>query len=94
MPTWINALGACGFGAFYGYVAIYIMKRYLPPISPTPPKIKEIVVALIALTGGGAMGALVRSVDRVNYMGPYGIGILIGAAANTAITIWLGTRRV
>jgi hypothetical protein len=93
MPILINAIGAIGFGVFYGYLTIYIMKRYLPPISQTPPKIKDIVIALTTIAGGGVMGTLVRSIDKINYLGPYGIGLVVGAIANTVITIWFGLHQ-
>jgi hypothetical protein len=92
MPTWINALGASGFGIFYGYVVIYILKRYLTTLADQPPNIRELVSALISLTAGGVMGGLVRSVDGVNFIGAYGIGLTIGAMLNVAITIWLGLK--
>jgi hypothetical protein len=92
MPIWMNALGASGFGMFYGYVAIYILKRYLPPLAEQSPNVKELVSALVSLAAGGIMGGLVRSIDGINFIGAYGIGLIIGATLNVAITIWLGLR--
>ncbi len=92
MPTWINALGASGFGMFYGYVAIYILKRYLPPLAEQTPQVKELVSALISLAAGGVMGILVRSIDGINFIGAYGIGLVLGAALNVVVTIWLGLK--
>lgn len=90
MPTWINALGASGFGMFYGFVAIYILKRYLPPIADQTPKVKDLVSSLISLVAGGIMAEMVRSIDGVNFIGAYGLGLTLGAALNVVATIWLG----
>lgn len=92
MPNWINALGAIGFGMFYGYVSIYILKRYLPPLANQLPQVKELVSALVSLAAGGAMGILVRSVDGINLIGTYGIGLTLGATLNVLVTIWLGLK--
>jgi hypothetical protein len=90
MSIVVNAIGAGGFGMFYGYVTLYILKRYLPPLSQDTPKIRELVSALLALTAGGVMGAMVRSIDGVNYIGAYGIGLVLGTMLNVTVTIWLG----
>jgi hypothetical protein len=90
MSTTVNAIGAAGFGMFYGYVTLYILKRYLPPLSQDAPKIKELISALLALAAGGAMGAMVRSIDGINFIGAYGIGLVLGTMLNVAVTIWLG----
>lgn len=90
MPTFINALGAAGFGAFYGYISLYILKRYLPPLSQAAPDVKDLVCALLSLAAGGTMGILVRTIDGINYLGTYGLGLVLGAMLNIGITIWLG----
>ncbi len=38
MSIAINAIGAGGFGMFYGYITLYILKRYLPPLSQDAPE--------------------------------------------------------
>ncbi len=90
MPVWINACGISGIGIVYGYVLFYVLKRYLPPFSQAPPSIKEMVVSLGSLGGGSAIGVFVTSLDGISYIGPYGLGLLIGASANIAITLALG----
>ena len=92
MSTLVNAIGAAGFGMFYGYITLYILKRYLPPLSQDAPRIKELVSALLALAAGGVMGAMVRTIDGVNYIGVYGIGLVLGTMLNVTVTIWLGFR--
>lgn len=90
MPRWITACGIGGIGVVYGYVLFYVLKRYLPPFSQTPPAIKELVLSLASLGGGGAIGAFVTSLDGINYIGPYGLGLLVGAATNVIVTLCLG----
>ena len=90
MSTVVNAIGAVGFGMFYGYITLYILKRYLPPLSQDTPRIRELISALLALAAGGAMGAMVRNIDGVNYVGGYGIGLVLGTMVNVTVTIWLG----
>ncbi len=90
MSTLVNAIGAGGFGMFYGYITLYILKRYLPPLTQDTPKMRELVSALLTLTAGGVMGAMVRNIDGVNYVGAYGIGLMLGTMFNVIVTIWLG----
>ena len=90
MSTLVNALGAGGFGIVYGYITLYILKRYLPPLSKETLKIRELVSALLTLAAGGVMGVMVRNIDGVNYIGVYGIGLMLGSLCNVALTIWIG----
>jgi hypothetical protein len=72
---------------------MYILKRYLPPLAQSSPSIKELVLSLASLGGGSAIGAFVVSLDGVNYVGPYGLGLFVGAAANISLSLWLGLGR-
>jgi hypothetical protein len=92
MPFWMNVLGAAGFGMFYGYVAMYILKRYVPPLADQTPNVKELVSSLTSLVTGGIMAGLVRSIDGVNFVGAYGLGLALGAGLNVIITIWLSFK--
>jgi len=69
-----------------GYILIYSVKRQLPPVSKSRTALKEVVMSLVWIGIGGTIGAAVISLDGVNYIGPYGIGLLAGVAANVAIT--------
>ena len=48
--------------------------------------------AFVSSVGGEMMGTLVRPIDGINFMGMYGIGLMIGGALNISITIWLGLK--
>lgn len=86
MSIWITALGVSGIGAVYGFVLFYAIKRCLPPIADQSPSFKEIVSSFVAI-GIGLLGASLLTVDGINYIGPYGIGMFVGAAINTGITL-------
>jgi len=87
MPIWINALGVTSIGIFYGYILLYTLKRYLPPVSQHSPSLKELALLLVTLGFGGVIGVSVTSIDNINYMGLYGLGLLIGLATNVAFTV-------
>lgn len=87
MPIWITAMGIGSIGTVYGYVLFYVLKRYLPPVIPEPPSFKELLLSVTSLGMGSAIGASLVSLDGMNYIGPYGIGMLIGATINTIITL-------
>ena len=86
MPIWINALGIGSIGVVYGYVLFYALKRYLSPASQERPTLRELFVALATLSAGGIIGASVTTMDAINYIGPYGIGLLLGSALNCALS--------
>ena len=86
MPLWITASGVGGIGFVYGYSLLYVLKRYLPPISMNPPSFKELILALVYFSVGGTIGAAFTLVDGVNMIGPYGIGFLLGMVANIVMT--------
>lgn len=87
MPIWINALGVAGLGVVYGYLAFYALKRYLPPATKQPPRLRELLVFLATLGLGGAIGAPLAAVDGISYVGPYGLGLLGGLLANIAVSV-------
>lgn len=92
MPLWITAVGIGSYGVFYGYVMFYVLKRYLPPVSQTPPALKELVFTLASLGGSGVIGAWITAVDGVNLAGPYGLGLLIGLVLNVMMSYLIYTR--
>lgn len=92
MPLWITAIGIGSYGVFYGYVMFYVLKRYLPPVSQTPPALKELVFTLASLGGSGVIGAWITAVDGVNLTGPYGLGLLIGLVLNVMMSYLIYMR--
>lgn len=82
MPIWLSALGVWGIGVVYGYILFYSLKRYMPPVTERPPSLRELVLFLAAMGLSGVMGASFASLDDVNYVGPYGLGLLLGMTAN------------
>ena len=89
MPIWINALGIGGIGMVYGYVLIYALKRFLPPVAEDSISVKELILLLSALGMSSILGTAFGSMDGVNYIGPYGLGFVSGAAANIGVTVLL-----
>lgn len=87
MPIWVNALGVAGMGAMYGYLTFYVLKRYLPPTTERPPRLRDLLLFLLALGLSGAIGAPFISLGGVNYVGPYGVGLLFGLVANIAVSV-------
>jgi hypothetical protein len=86
MPLWINAIGTASIGCVYGYVLLYVIKRYLPPVAAQSPALKDLVLFLTSLSIGGVIGASITSIEGINYVGPYGIGLLLGFVANISVT--------
>jgi len=87
MPLWVTACGIASIGAVNGYILFYSVKRYVPPVSGAHSSLKEVALSLMWIGIGGTIGAAVISLDGVNYIGPYGMGLLAGVAANVAMTI-------
>ena len=87
MDTQITAYGIAGIGFTCGYVMFFALKRYLPPISNQLHRPQEIVLLVMSLTGGGFLGKQFVSLQGVNYVGPYGIGIFIGLITNIMVTL-------
>jgi hypothetical protein len=87
MPTWITALGVAGIGVMYGYLTFYALKRYLPPATKRPPRLRDLLLFLVTLGLGGAIGAPFLWIGGVSYVGPYGLGLLAGLVANIAVSV-------
>lgn len=87
MPIWITALGVAGMGAMYGYFAFYVLKRYLPPVTSEPPQMRELLFLLVTIGLSGAIGAPFAEADGVSYIGPYGLGLLIGVLGNLVVSV-------
>jgi hypothetical protein len=87
MPIWLNALGVAGIGVVYGYTIFYSLKRYMPPVARRPPSIRELLLFLVAMGLSGAIGSSFVSLDGVNYVGPYGLGLLGGMVANIVLSV-------
>jgi len=87
MPIWITAFGVAGMGAMYGYFAFYALKRFLPPVAKHPPRVREVLFFLVTLGLSGAIGAPFIAVDGVNYVGPYGLGLLAGLLVNIVLSV-------
>lgn len=47
----------------------------------------EVITVLAAVGAGGAIGGAFIALEKVNYLGPYGIGLLLGTAVNIYFTI-------
>ena len=95
MPIWINAIGIGCIGVSLGYVMLFALKRYLPmpstPAASQVPSIKELLLFLISLSAPGVVGltSTITSVDGINFIGAYGIGLLVGLIANIAVSLHL-----
>lgn len=87
MPIWINAVGIGCMGCVYGYVLFYSFKRHHPPIVQSSLSIRDTVSLLAAIGVGGVLGAAFRSLEGINYVGPYGIGLLLGVMINVILTL-------
>lgn len=89
MPVWIDSLGIASIGVVYGYVLFYALKRYMPPTTQAPLTVKELLLLLTTLGLSGGISAAFVSVNGINQIGPYGIGLLIGSATNVGLSLWL-----
>lgn len=87
MPILITALGVGCIGTVYGYILFYSFKRHHPPVAEEPLPLNEVISLLAAVGAGGALGSVFLALEGVNYVGPYGIGLLLGVAANVLLTI-------
>ena len=87
MPIWISAIGVGCIGIVCGYTLFYSLKRHQPPTTQSPLPIGEVISLLAAVGAGGVVGGAFIALEKVNYIGPYGIGLLIGLAANVVLTI-------
>jgi len=89
MPVWIDSLGIASIGVVYGYILFYALKRYMPPVTQAPLTVKELLLLLTTLGLSGGISAAFVSVNGINQIGPYGIGLLIGSATNVGLSLWL-----
>lgn len=97
MPIWINALGIGCIGASLGYILLFALKRYLPPLTPLAqqsPTLKDVLLFLVSLSMPGLVGlsasiTAITAVDGINYIGAYGIGLFFGLTANVAVSLHL-----
>lgn len=88
MPIWINAIGISCIGMVCGYLIFYSYKRLHPPISEHPLPIGEVITLLTAVGAGGVIGSAFIVLEGVNYVGAYGIGLLLGIMTNVGLTMW------
>jgi hypothetical protein len=87
MSVQFNTIGIIGFGAFYGYVLLFIVKRCLPPTFHEPPSMKSLTVLLTSVGLGSIIGTSTTSIDGINYIAAYGLGLCVGLIANIIITL-------
>lgn len=88
MPIWINAIGVSCIGVVCGYLIFYSYKRQHPPMSERPLPVGEVITLLTAVGAGGVIGGAFIALEGVNYVGAYGIGLLLGITVNAALTVW------
>lgn len=83
---WFDYFGVGSIGIVYGWVLFWVLKQYLPPIAETPTPFKELFPSLIMLVFGGSIGSVLTELHSVSYIGPYGVGFLIGSISNLGVT--------
>lgn len=89
MPVWVDSLGIASIGVVYGYILFYALKRYMPPATQAPLTVKELLLLLTTLGLSGGISAAFVSVNGINQIGPYGMGLLVGSAINVGLSLWL-----
>lgn len=87
MPIWITALGVGCIGVVCGYILFYSLKRSQPPTASIPLSMREVITILAAVGAGGAIGGAFIALEKINYIGPYGIGLLLGTSINVYLTL-------
>lgn len=87
MPQIVSVIGIACIGVVCGYVLFYSLKRNQPPISSAPLPISEVVVLLAAIGAGGVIGGAFIALEGINYIGAYGVGLLLGVAINVYLTM-------
>ena len=87
MPIWITAIGVGCIGTVCGYILFYSLKRNQPPTTTVPLSMHEVISTLAAVGAGGVLGGAFLALEKINYMGPYGIGLLLGLSANVYMTL-------
>ena len=88
MPVWISAIGIGCIGMVCGYLVFYSYKRLNPPLNRHALQVGEVITLLTAVGAGGAIGSAFIALEGVNYVGAYGIGLLLGVVANIGLTMW------
>ena len=89
MNIWITAIGIGCIGIVYGYLLFYTYKRHHAPIVENSMPIGQALSVLAAIGAGGILGGAYLLLEGVNYIGPYGIGFLLGVAVNVLLTLRL-----
>lgn len=84
MNIWVTAIGVGCIGAVYGYMLFYSYKRHHKEM---PLPINQVIALLVAIGSGGVIGGAFLVLEGVNYIGPYGIGLLLGLASNILLTM-------
>lgn len=84
MNIWITSIGISCIGVVYGYLLFYSYKRHHVE---TPLPISQVITLLVAIGTGGVIGGAFLALEGVNYIGPYGIGLLIGVSVNVILTM-------
>ncbi len=87
MPIWITATGIGCIGVVCGYILFYSLKRNQPPTTSIPLSMREVISILAAVGAGGAIGGAFIALEKINYIGPYGIGLLLGTSVNVYLTM-------
>jgi hypothetical protein len=87
MPIWITATGVGCIGVVCGYILFYSLKRNHPPATTIPLSMHEVISTLAAVGAGGVLGGAFIALEKINYMGPYGIGLLLGTSVNVFLTL-------
>jgi len=88
MPIWTSAIGVACIGAVCGYILFYSFKRHHPPTVPSPLPVTEVITLLAAVGAGGVIGGAFLALEGINYIGPYGIGLLFGTSTNVLLTLF------
>jgi len=84
---WVNLFGIGCIGTVCGYILFYTLKRLHSPSTGVPFPVGEVITLLTAVGAGGIIGGIYKAIDGVNYIGGYGIGLLLGFAINVVLTI-------
>lgn len=87
MSIEITATGIGCIGVVIGYILFYSFKRHHQPITPKPLPVTQLLTILVAISASGVVGKAFLDLRNINYIGPYGIGLLIGVAIEVILTM-------
>ena len=87
MPIWITGIGVGCIGIVCGYILFYSLKRNHPPTTTVPLPVHEVITLLAAIGAGGVLGGAFIALEKIYYIGPYGIGLLVGTSVNVYLTL-------